>query len=151
MHVHVHVHVSMQMLLLFMHVIMYMYMYHVPFQLHKCLWIIYPLRMFKRVTVVCLSVCVCLSVNALTARVLISALQPWYKRNRRGTSEVFDSWILLKSLCSTVTASFTFRSKPPYMMYCRQATSFQSPTALPVRPLTALSYGYCPLSGLSPQ
>ena len=46
-----------------------------------------PLRMRSRVTVVCLSVCmsVCLSVNALTARVLISAIQNWYYQDRHDT------------------------------------------------------------------
>ena len=38
-----------------------------------------PLRMRKRVTVVCLS------VNALTARVLISAIQMWYGQNQHDT------------------------------------------------------------------
>ena len=49
--------------------------------------IINPLRMRSRVTVVCLSVCmyVCLSVNALTACMLISAIQTWYYQNRHDT------------------------------------------------------------------
>ena len=46
-----------------------------------------PMRMRSRVTVVSLSVCmsVCVSVNALTARVLISATQTWYYQNRHDT------------------------------------------------------------------
>ena len=59
--------------------------------------------MRSRVTVVCLSVCV--SVTVLTARVLILAVQSWYYGI--GTSKVFDSSILLKVLCSEVMASFT--------------------------------------------
>ena len=50
---------------------------------------------------------VCLSVNALTARVLLSAIQTWYYHNRHDTYKVFDSWILLKWLCSKVISSFS--------------------------------------------
>ena len=67
-------------------------------------WIINPLHMHKRVTVVCLFVCV--SVNALTARVLISTVQPWYYHNWHVTSKVLDLWILLELLCLKVIVSF---------------------------------------------
>ena len=89
---------------------------------HIFLYIINPLHMRKRVTVVCLSVCI--SVNVQTARVLNSAVQTWYYQNRHGLPDtrfgkVFDSWISLKWLCSKVVPSFTFRSTPPYVIYCR--------------------------------
>ena len=44
----------------------------------------------------------CVSLNSLTARVLISAIQTWYYPNRRDTYKVFDSWIFPKWLCSKV-------------------------------------------------
>ena len=50
----------------------------------------------------------CLSVTTFSARVLISAVQTWYERNQRDTLKVFNSWILLKVLCSKVMALFTF-------------------------------------------
>ena len=55
--------------------------------------LINPLRMRRRVTVVCLSVCmyVCMSVNAQTARVLISAIQTWCYQNRHDTYKIFHS------------------------------------------------------------
>ena len=46
---------------------------------------------------------------------LISAIQTWYYQNRQ---KVFDSWILLKWLCSKVMPSFTLRSARPYTKYC---------------------------------
>ena len=65
-----------------------------------------PLRMRSRVTVVCLSVCLCVcyrsncsSVDPCCPSVVI--------QNRHDTSKVFDSSILLKVLCSKVMASFT--------------------------------------------
>ena len=68
--------------------------------------IINPLRMRSRVTVVCLSVCLCVcyrsncsSVDPCCPSVVI--------QNRHDTSKVFDSSILLKALCSKVMASFT--------------------------------------------
>ena len=54
--------------------------------LDKAAYIFNPLRMRRRVTVVCMS------VNAQTARVLISAVQTWYYQNRHDTYKVFDSW-----------------------------------------------------------
>ena len=70
------------------------------------LLIINPLRMRRRVTVVVLCVClsVCLSVTTLVARELISAVQAWYQQNQHDTSKVFNTWILLKTLCSKVMA-----------------------------------------------
>ena len=64
-----------------------------------------PLRMRRRVTVVCLSVCA--SVTAQTARVLASAAQAWYQRNQLDTYKVSDSWILLKAVCSKLITLFT--------------------------------------------
>ena len=81
--------------------------------------VIKPLRMCKIVTVVYLSVCV--SVNALTARVMIPAIQTWHYQNRHGTCRVFDSWILLKWLCLKVMLSFNLRWPWPYM-YCPYST-----------------------------
>ena len=72
--------------------------------------IINPLRMRSRVTVVCLSVClsVCLCV---CYRSNCSSVDPCCPsvviQNRHDTSNVFDSSILLKVLCSKVMASFT--------------------------------------------
>ena len=55
-------------------------------QFYTVVEVINPLRMRKRVTVVVLSVCVyvCVSVTALTARVMIFAIQPRFYRNRHG-------------------------------------------------------------------
>ena len=65
---------------------------------HTNFFLVDPLLIRKRVTVVCLSVHVCLSVcqsnNALTARVLISAIQTWYYQNQYHTLEVFFDWYI---------------------------------------------------------
>ena len=59
-----------------------------------------PLRMRRRVTVVCLSVCmcVCMSFSTLTARVLNSVVRVLTELARY--SKAFDSWILQKALRS---------------------------------------------------
>ena len=69
--------------------------------------IINPLRMRSRVTVVCLS------AIAITAQVLVSAVQTHNTRNQLDTYKVFDSWILLKAVCSKVMARLPLRSVRP--------------------------------------
>ena len=44
---------------------------------------------------------------ALTARLLASAVQALYQWNQIDTYKAFDSWILLKAVCSKVMALFT--------------------------------------------
>ena len=61
-----------------------------------------------RVTVLSLSVCVCVSesVTLLTATPLTHRYKVRYDSNANALLKVFDSWILLKILCSKVTALF---------------------------------------------
>ena len=61
-----------------------------------------------RVTVLSLSVsvCVCESVTSLTAMPLTHRYKGRYESKANAVLKVFDSWILLKILCSKVTALF---------------------------------------------
>ena len=75
-----------------------------------------PLRMHRRVTVVCVCVCVCLSVTALVVSLLSYIAQLWYQCIQYHNSKVFNSWILLKLFCSKVIALFklTFACSQPF-------------------------------------
>ena len=66
-----------------------------------------------RVTVLSLSVClsVCESVTSLTATPLTYRDKVRYESNANALLKVFDSWILLKILCSKVTALFARLNK----------------------------------------
>ena len=55
---------------------------------------------------VCVRVCVCVSVTSLTATPLTHRYKVRYESNANALLKVFDSWILLKILCSKVTALF---------------------------------------------
>ena len=72
-----------------------------------------PLRMRKRVTVVCPYVCmsVSLSVNALTARALISAILTWYYQKRLvdfAKMALFKSYAVIYLAIGTVICEILF-------------------------------------------
>ncbi len=62
--------------------------------------------MQHRVTVVVLSVCVCLFVTTKSAAYLISTLKTKFHRILYGVFKVFVMWLSLKMLRSRVLASF---------------------------------------------
>ena len=66
-------------------------------------WLINPLRMRSGGN----CVCVCLSVTALAAPMLSYRAQAWCEWKQDHTYNYFDSWILLKALCSKVMPPFT--------------------------------------------
>ena len=68
-------------------------------------YLINPRRTYAaRVTV--LSLCLCVSVTSLTATPLTYRYKVRYESKANAVLKVFDSWILLKILCSKVTALF---------------------------------------------
>ena len=86
--------------------IMYIYSSHCSGSRHT---VINPRRACAaRVTVLSLSVCVCVSesVTSLTAMPFTYRYKGRYESIANAVLKVFDSWILLKILCSKVTAIF---------------------------------------------
>ena len=111
--------------------------------------------MRSRVTVVilCVGLCVCLSVTTLVARELISDVQAWYQQNQYNTSKGFNSWILLKVLCSKVMASFTSSIGAAIHVYEVRFVFYSYPNAMTWkrRPLTALQVIFWLLFARGPQ
>ena len=71
--------------------------------------------MRKRVTVVCLSICVCVTI--LTVPLLIFAVQALYERNLKGTSKVLTHGFCYHRLVQSYAIIYLFDRRGHIMMY----------------------------------